>query len=274
MKHLVLGSSGQIGGHLVKFLRSANEEVIEFDIVRAPLEDLRVHDNDHLENTIDKADFVHFLAFDVGGSAYMKKYQDTYDFIHNNLALMDNTFSILKEKEKPFIFASSQMSNMSHSTYGLCKAVGEAAARSLNGVVVKFWNVYGEEDEASEKTHVITDFIAKARDSRQIKMRTTGEEERQFLYADDCSECLLILSQKYDEINRSENLHITNFQWIKIKEVAEIISKNFEGTKIIAGENVDNVQKGIKNEPDPYILDFWKPKTSIVEGINQICNGK
>ena len=219
-----------------------------------------------------EADFVHFLAFDVGGSAYMKKYQDTHEFIDNNLALMRNTFSALKETGKPFIFASSQMSNMTHSTYGLCKAVGEAATRSLNGVVVKFWNVYGKEDESSEKTHVITDFITKARVEKKIKMRTDGEEERQFLYADDCSECLLALSKKYDKIDRSKNLHITNFEWTKIKKIAEHVANNFKGTKIIPGKSVDNIQRGIKNEPDPYVLKFWKPKTTINNGIKKVCN--
>ncbi len=33
MKHLILGSSGQIGFHLVSYLKSVGEEVIEFDIV-------------------------------------------------------------------------------------------------------------------------------------------------------------------------------------------------------------------------------------------------
>ena len=33
-KVLVLGSSGQIGGFLVKFLQKKNYEVIEFDIVK------------------------------------------------------------------------------------------------------------------------------------------------------------------------------------------------------------------------------------------------
>ena len=33
MKYLVLGSSGQIGSALVKYLKNRNEEVVTFDIV-------------------------------------------------------------------------------------------------------------------------------------------------------------------------------------------------------------------------------------------------
>ena len=32
MKHLVLGSSGQIGGHIVNYFKNKGEEIIEFDI--------------------------------------------------------------------------------------------------------------------------------------------------------------------------------------------------------------------------------------------------
>ena len=65
---------------------------------------------------------------------------------------------IRKDYSKPFVFASSQMSNMSYSPYGVMKRVGELYTKSLNGLIVKFWNVYGIEKDM-EKAHVITDFI-------------------------------------------------------------------------------------------------------------------
>ena len=33
MKHLILGSSGQIGAHLVKYLQDKGEQVFEYDII-------------------------------------------------------------------------------------------------------------------------------------------------------------------------------------------------------------------------------------------------
>jgi hypothetical protein len=107
-----------------------------------------------LEEKIIEADFVHFLAFDIGGSMYMAKYQNTFDFISNNIKIMNNTFDLLKKYNKPFIFASSQMSNMSYSTYGTLKAIGEKYTEALGGIIVKFWNVYGYETDM-EKSHVI-----------------------------------------------------------------------------------------------------------------------
>jgi nucleoside-diphosphate-sugar epimerase len=265
MKYLVLGSSGQIGFELCKFLRNKGHEVIGFDIASNQFEDLRIRHN--LEFLIKEVDFVMFLAFDVGGSRYLKKYQHTYDFIHNNALINAFTFEQLKKYNKPFIYTSSQMANMSYSPYGVCKSLGEVYTKSLDGLTVKFWNVYGPEKDL-EKSHVVTDFILKAKEG-EISMMTDGKELRQFLHAEDCSNALYILSQKYDEIDRDSNLHITSFEWNSIMEIADIISEEIP-CKITPSKEIDTVQLDKRNEPDPYILNFWKPEISLRDGINKI----
>ena len=52
MKHLVLGSSGQVGYHLVNILKQHNQEVLTFDIIESPDQDLRVYNNILLEEKI------------------------------------------------------------------------------------------------------------------------------------------------------------------------------------------------------------------------------
>jgi len=266
MKYLVLGSEGQIGLELCKFLKKEGHEVLTFDIEENFMQDLRI--KGIVDSRVKEADFVMFLAFDVGGSRYLKKYQNTYEFIDNNARLMVNTFDALKSYRKPFIFASSQMSNMSYSPYGVAKALGECYTKALGGITVKFWNVYGPEHNL-EKSHVITDFILKAKDYGHITMMTDGTEERQFLHAEDCSNALMILSQKYNEIDRNKELHITNFEWNTILEVAEIIREQIY-CKITPSTEIDTVQLNKRNEPDPYILNYWKPKISLKEGIEKI----
>jgi nucleoside-diphosphate-sugar epimerase len=156
---------------------------------------------------------------------------------------------------------------MSYSPYGVAKALGEAYTRALGGITVKFWNVYGPEHDL-EKSHVITDFILKAKEGK-IEMLTDGKEERQFLHAEDCSRCLRILSEKYDDIDRDANLHITNFGWNTILEVAEIINESIP-CEIIPSTEIDTVQLNKRNEPDTYILNFWKPEISLRDGIEKI----
>src|ERR1019366_5968042 len=107
MKYLVLGSAGQIGGHLSSFLRQPGDTVLEYDLVTSPEQDLRKPSKLLIER-MEQADFVVFLAFDVGGARYLKTYQHTFEFVSNNVKLMDNAFDALKLTRKPFIFASSQ----------------------------------------------------------------------------------------------------------------------------------------------------------------------
>ena len=273
MRITVLGSSGQIGAYLSDYLSRKGHIVREFDIVNGIHQDMTHIPNTYLRNAIMESDFVFFLAFDVGGSRYLKKYQHTFDFVNNNTRLMANTFGLLEQYDKPFIFASSQMSNMSYSPYGTLKRLGELYTESLGGLVVKFWNVYGIEKD-HKKAHVITDFIRKGFEDGDFQMLTDGEEVRQFLYAEDCCEGLEAVMKNYDEFYANDPLHITNFDYTTIREVAIIIENEFrligKPVNIIPGKASDTVQLDKRNEADPFIRKYWSPKTDLVTGISKV----
>jgi nucleoside-diphosphate-sugar epimerase len=276
MKVTILGSSGQIGAYLTEYLRDKNHEVTEFDVARHHGEDLTQIPNHNLDRAIKNADFVFFLAFDVGGSRYLKKYQHTFDFINNNTRIMAQTFDLLKKHNKRFVFASSQMSNMSYSPYGACKKLGELYTTALKGLTVKFWNVYGIEKDL-DKAHVITDFIRKGFEEKEFEMMTDGTEERQFLYAEDCCEALETVMENFTDFKPEDPLHITSFHSNTIREVANIIQGCFsiEGmhdVKIKSGLAKDNVQMDKRNAADTFILDWWVPKTTIDVGIRKVFN--
>lgn len=274
MKITILGSSGQIGAYLTEYLRNKNHEVFEFDIVNGEHQDMTIIPNSSLEMTIQDSDFVFFLAFDVGGSRYLKKYQHTFQFIDNNSRLMANAFGYLKKHNKRFIFASSQMSNMSYSPYGVLKNVGELYTKSLNGLIVKFWNVYGIEKD-HEKAHVITDFIRKGFETGVIDMMTDGEEQRDFLYAEDCCEALETVMENFTDFTPEDNLHITSFHYTKIRDIASMITGQFGlignyNVKVQPSEEKDSVQLDKRNQADTFITKWWMPKTTIEQGIAKV----
>ena len=273
MNVAVLGSSGQIGAYLTDYLTKKGHFVREFDIVNDPHEDMTRIPNPFLRNVIMDSDFVFFLAFDVGGSHYLKKYQHTFKFIDNNTRMMANVFGHLADYKKPFVFASSQMSNMSYSPYGVMKRVGELYTKSLNGLIVKFWNVYGIEKDM-EKAHVITDFIHKGFESGVINMMTDGTEAREFLYAEDCCEALEKIMEEYSNLSSDDELHITTGVYTSILEIAQEIRKLFNDigkeVEVIPSEKKDEVQKDARNEPDPFIKKFWQPKTSVKDGLKKV----
>ena len=276
MKVTVLGSSGQIGAYLFEYLESKGHEVTPFDVARHHGEDLTQIPNHNLDRAIKNADFVFVLAFDVGGSRYLKKYQHTFDFVNNNTRMMANVFDLLGKYKKRFVFASSQMSNMSYSPYGVLKRVGELYTTSLKGLTVKFWNVYGIEKDM-DKAHVITDFIRKGFEEGQFEMLTDGTEERQFLYAEDCCEALETVMDNYTDFKPEDELHITSFRSTTIREIANIIQGCFGlidkfDVKIESGLAKDSVQLDKRNSPSAYILDWWVPKTTIDVGIRKVFN--
>ena len=273
MRVLILGSNGQIGAYLTEYLKEKGHDVREFDVSNGVEQDLTVIPNPQLHAAIMTADFVYFLAFDVGGSHYLKKYQHTFGFLDNNTRMMANVFHYLERYKKPFVFASSQMSNMSYSPYGVMKRVGELYTKSLKGLIVKFWNVYGIETDM-EKAHVITDFIAKGFETGTIDMMTDGTEQREFLYAEDCCEALETVMDKYSDFTSDDELHITSGVSTSILEIAQQIQLYFGGiqkeVEIIPASSKDEVQKDARNISDPYIRKWWKPKTSITHGIGKV----
>lgn len=274
MKIGILGSSGQIGAYLSEYLISKGHTIHEFDVVNGKQQDMTIIPNPELERVIGDSDFVFFLAFDVGGSRYLKKYQHTFQFINNNTRLMTNAFSLLHKYNKRFIFASSQMSNMSYSPYGVLKNVGELYTKSLNGLIVKFWNVYGIEKD-HEKSHAITDFIRKGFETGVIEMLTDGEEEREFLYAEDCCEALETIMNNYSDFTPEDNLHITSFKSTKVIDIANIICGQFNligkyDVTVKPSVERDSVQMDKRNKADTFIMKWWIPKTTIEQGVSKI----
>ena len=273
MRILILGSEGQIGAYLTEYLNNKGYEVLEFDVVNGRHQDMTVIPIAELHRKVMLADFVFFLAFDVGGSHYLKKYQHTFKFIDNNTRLMANAFGLIEKYNKPFVFASSQMSNMSYSPYGVLKRVGELHTKALHGLIVKFWNVYGIENDM-EKAHVITDFIRKGFELGTIEMMTDGTEEREFLYAEDCCEALETIMDNYTDFTSDDELHITTGTSTSILGIAGTIQNLFrqidKKVKVVPAESKDEVQKDKRNEPSKYINKWWKPKTSVADGISKV----
>jgi nucleoside-diphosphate-sugar epimerase len=265
-KITVLGSSGQIGKPLARFLRNKGHDVIECDIENSKLQDLRQNPL-FLHDYFNGTDFVFFLSFDIGGSRYIKENEHSFSFIDDNTRIMQNTFGLSKKYELPFIFASSAMSLLPFSPYGNLKLLGEKYTNSLHGVSARLWNVYGWERHP-ERYHVISDLIAKGllrsdliaseglmRDP--VQLGTTGEEKRQFLYVDDCCEALYGLYEDY--CTAPPIVDIASGKWVSILEVARTIKEVFEEVGIsfefCPGKNQDVVQNAVLIEPS--LLKDW-----------------
>lgn len=273
MKALVLGSAGQIGSALHVHLESVGHEVVPWDVEYNEGYDLRNPGTvPFLKTVLEDVDFVFFLSFDVGGSNYLAEHQGSVDFLSNNVRMMENFAVAMQQVSSPpdFLFASSQMSNMLHSQYGVLKRLGEFYTQALGGINVRFWNVFGNE-HVPEKFHVVTDFINKARQGQDIVMRTDGREVRQMLHADDAALALTTLMERAEELDRTQYFDVTSFEWSSIREIGDFIAAVFN-VGCHPGPMTDNVQRDARNEPTEEIRKYWTPELSLEDGILRVID--
>jgi nucleoside-diphosphate-sugar epimerase len=251
--NLVIGSDGFVGNPLCRYLEARGERVRRFDLKRGSQEDARVAQLD-----LDGIDRVYFLAWEVGGAKYL--YRDDIQFVQldSNLKLMLNVFPQLQRARVPFIFISSQLAEEFDTVYGATKRLGEVWTHLLGGVRVRLWNVYGAYEPPSERSHVVADFAWQALRTGEIRMLTTGDELRQFVYIDDvCAGFHTALAQNLPGV-----YDISSFEWMPVRRVAEIIA-SLTGAKVVHGSKVGSTPI----TPMRGKLPGWTPKVNLEEGL-------
>jgi len=267
MDVLVLGSEGLIGKSVCKLLYSNNFKVIHWDIKLNKDHDLRI--KNCIDDVLKTVNYVIFLAFDVGGSKYNV---NNKEYIDNNMKIILYTFESLNKNPKPFIYTSSCMSNMVTNSYGSLKNISEFYVKILNGVNLKLWNIYGFE-EVNEKSHVMCDFIHSAINDRIIKIKSNGNEKRQFLHVDDLSRAILVILKDYS-LFQSKTIDISTYKWISIYKLAKKIKKILKkiyNIEIMILTGTGNDSHVLRNEPNKSILnDKWKYKINLNNGIIDI----
>lgn len=262
MRVLVLGADGVIGSAFARHVEQQGHSVVRWDITLDHEHDLRVPGSLHI--ILKEVDFVAFFAFDVGGSKYST---ESADYISNNMRLLENTFSALRESGLPFVHTTSQMSNMDHNPYGPLKRIAEFYTQYLGGINVKVWNVYGPE-RVGDKSHVIPDFIHQAKTTGTIKMMTTGEETRQFLHADDFAAAVYHMMTNYDEF-KGRMIDISNHDWVSILSVAHLIAEMYNA-KVVPGTIKASYQTKVNEPSRDFLSTGWTPNVSLRDGILKI----
>lgn len=250
--NLVLGGEGLIGKAICNHLISLKEEVISLDLKSN--QDLRCISLEQYDNI----DYVWFFAWEVGGAKYLNNPNKHLEIIRNNTLICQNVFSFLEKYNKKFMFASSQLATPDN-IYGVTKLLGEHWSKILNGQIIRLWNVYGWENPG-EKSHVIPDLVIQGLTNKKINLMTNGKEERQFVFIDDCVKCLLNIRNSNDKIT-----HVTNGEWIKIKDVALMVGKLLS-VPVMFGSNTGY---GEKIDPLPSASELQWP-TSLELGIQKI----
>lgn len=212
---------------------------------------------------LKKIDRVYFLAWDVGGSKYLFNENNQLSQLKWNLALLKNVLESVEQQKKDFLFVSSQFADDCDTVYGVTKKLGEIWSELIGGKCVRVWNAYGVMEKNNEKSHVISDFVYQAVTTKKIKMMTNGEEWRQFTHVIDLARAFHMAMR--DKYSNKSIFDASSYQWVQIKQVAQIISK-LTGAKIYYGKNVGRNHKAYNIGRVPR----WLPEIELAEGIKNM----
>jgi GDP-L-fucose synthase len=245
---LVTGGAGFLGSYIVKKLEARGCKNIfiprskEYDLTEAAAVKKVYRDSG--------PDMVFHLAAKVGGIGANRK--NPAKFFYDNLMmgaqLMEG--SRLAGVEKfvalgtvcsypkftPVPFREENLwdgyPEETNAPYGLAKKMLLVQAQAyrqqhgFNGIFLLSANLYGPGDSFDpEGSHVIPALIKKCCDAikegkNEITVWGTGKPTREFLYADDCAEAVLLAAERY---NKPEPVNVGTGCGISIKELASLI---------------------------------------------------
>jgi len=306
-KVLVTGGAGFIGSHLVRRLLDLGSEVYVADnLSRGRRENLEpfldeVHfylvDLTKLENCLqatDEVDSVFHLAASVGGIHYILK--ENVGGLTPSLLMNTNMLEAARINDvERFLFTSSacvyrekrsalnrfreEDANPANplTTYGWAKLMGEIQCETyhldygMKCSVVRIFNAYGENENLDPRwSHVIPSLIRKAilYPQEEFSIFGDGEQERGFLYVQDCVEGLILGMEKTVD---ADPINLGSEEVVSINELAKKII-NISGKIIETRYDLSGPQGTHKYCADTTKMKQalgWTPQTSLDEGLER-----
>ena len=298
-KHvLVTGGAGFIGSHLSAKLLSLGASVTVIDDLsagdmgRVPkgvnIIEGCITDSASLSNAMQGSDVVFHLA------AIASVPLCEADPAWSDRVNLQASLEIISAANCPVIFASSAaiygepveipiaenhpISPVGY--YGQQKATIDANICSLGpqstpACALRFFNVYGAgQDPSSQYSGVLSIFIDRASNGRQITIFGDGEQTRDFIHVSDVVQALLLTGSSLVDSGVSSPAHASAFNIctgspVTLNEVVGVISSHVEGDVAVSYE--EGREGDIKHSSgDSTKLQStfdWKPETSLTDGL-------
>lgn len=292
---LLTGGAGFLGTYVVKKLKA--KYCNEIFIPRSSLYDLVEMDAVKKLYCDSKPDIVIHLAARVGGIGANQA--NPGRFFYENLMMGMQLMEIGRQygiekfiqvgticaypKYSPVPFNEDDLWNgypeETNAPYGIAKKALLVQAQSYrhqygyNAIYLLPVNLYGPGDNFDlETSHVIPALIRKCIDAidenrNEIILWGTGEPTREFLYADDCAEGIILAAERY---NKPEPVNLGAGFEIKIKDLIEMIASltGFRGKIKWDKEKPDGQPRRMLDTRRAEKEFGFKAKMPLREGIN------
>jgi GDP-L-fucose synthase len=252
-KILLTGGRGFLGQHVFAVLKKRGVPEENIRIPRAAELDLRKFEN--CVKAVEGQDIVIHLAAKVGGIGFNREKPGElfYDNLMMGVQLMEaaRTSGVKKfvaigticayPKFTPVPFKEDDIWNgypeETNAPYGLAKkmllvqAQAYRAQYGLNAITLFPVNLYGDGDNFDpSSSHVIPALIKKVADAKvsgasYIEVWGTGSATREFLFAEDAAEGIVLAAERYDG---NEPVNLGSGMEISIKDLVELIAELME----------------------------------------------
>jgi nucleoside-diphosphate-sugar epimerase len=309
-KILVTGSSGFIGGHLVRYLKEQGHYVVGADIVQ-PLYtkpsvfyncDLRSQgETKKVFSSEGEFDEIYNLACLMGGMGFIGDTKWSYNIMVGSTQIVANIldWSASSKRTKHFYSSSACVYNMNLQEqtnvslkeadafpsmpdlmYGWQKLQSELMYKAANEQwgtpirIARFHNIFGEEgtwDGGKEKyPAAICRKVTKAENGDTISIWGDGLQTRSFLHVSECIEGIM----KLMESDCIEPLNIGSDELVSVNEVADMVIK-LSGKDLKIEHDLTKPQ-GVRGRNSNNELIYqklgWKPETKLIDGLRSTYN--
>lgn len=293
MRAIVTGGAGFLGKHLCRALDAAGYDVLVIDLQQNPeytTEIADVRDAAKMDELIKDAEVVfHLAAFlEVGESV-----QYPHKYVENNITGSLNVLEAMRKNGiSKFVFSSTaavygepkvipiteDSKTIPINPYGATKLALEGllssyvASHGFTGVALRYFNLFGPEENHEPETHAIPRFIQQIKSDQEVTVWGEGEHQRDFIYISDVvSAHILALDLMNKRPNEYHYFNISTEKPTSVLKAIETIAQALGKTP--------NIKKFPPRPGDPLLLYAdaskareqlgWQAEVSFKEGIEK-----
>jgi len=292
-KILITGGAGFLGRHLSRTMAQEGHQIKiidlknnpEFETVIADIQDTQAMKKElagidvvfHLASLIEAGESVKFpqkfVDVNVSGTVSVLEAMRA-----NNVKtfLFSSSAAIYGEPQRTPIFEDDR--TIPINPYGMTKLAMEAlvssyvASHGMTGVALRYFNLYGPEENHEPETHAIPRFIKQIHEDQEVTVWGQGQHQRDFIHVRDVvSAHVSALQLCFDQPHMYHYMNLSTQQPCSVLELIHLIEK------------VMDKKAQITHHPDrpgdPLVLVadaskarnvlHWESKVSLEEGLRE-----
>lgn len=300
---LVTGGAGFVGSHVTQRLvdRGATVDVVdslfagkrEYVPEKATLHEVDIRDRDELTEAVHEIGpdvivhlaAIHYIpycnenpeeAFDVNvmGTRHLLEAARGLESLER--VVYTSTAAVYPPRDDPHAEADT---TGPMDIYGRTKLVGEdlleqfTTETGIPGAAIRLFNVYGPNET---NPHLIPAILEQVEDGSQYVELGNLSPKRDFVYAGDVADAVLILARDFDDGYRAYNVG-TGEAW-SVREVAEEV-----GAALGDELTVEQAQERVRESDRPHLCadisrieseTDWSPETEFVDGLRALLDAE